>query len=64
MVTLSNAGRIAWLIVMTIATISVAVINNYAFGDSDLGVWISVIPLIVVSVPIHMSTIYPSIRKP
>jgi hypothetical protein len=60
--TLSNPGRFLWLTLMAILTMVLIIINKYIFEDSEVGVFISLLPVIIISVPIRMSTISPSSR--
>ena len=63
MVTLSNLGRLVWLITMLLAVISIALINKFVFQESDTGIILAFFPIILIYVPIHMSLIYPSGRR-
>ena len=60
--TLSNPGRFLWLAIMAAVSMFAFLLNKYVFGDTELGVYLALLPSIIILVPIRMSTISPSSR--
>ncbi len=62
MSTLDNFDRLKWLVIASAASAVLIAINKYVFGELEFGGYASLLPIIIVAIPIYMSTITPSSR--
>jgi hypothetical protein len=60
---LNNPERFIWLAIMCLMTMSIIGINSLFFANSTIGIIVALLTILIISVPIRMSTISPSSRN-